>query len=236
MFKSNIEGRTAPKGKEPNLPGDRYGRLTLVEEVAGQECIPSRRKWLCRCSCGEARHVRLDRLRSSGTLSCRCVQQEAGQVRRVRRGRPRSSDALSRHPLRATHKNMMQRCYNPKNKRFASYGARGIHVCERWHDIRNFIEDMYPTYSPELSLERTDNTLGYSLENCVWATDVQQQRNTRSNRLVSYLGKNICLTEACEITGLPYDRVRSRLTKLGWPIKKALESENFSDPLPKMAV
>jgi hypothetical protein len=70
----------------------------------------------------------------------------------------------------------------------------------------------------------------------VWATDLQQGRNQRSNRLVSYLGKNICLAEACEIAGLPYPRVEQRLNKLGWSIKKALESENFSDPLPKMAV
>jgi hypothetical protein len=124
---------------------------------------------------------------------------------------------------------MMRRCYNPKNKAFAYYGARGIQVCERWHDILNFVEDMSQTYHPGLSLERTNNSLGYSPENCVWATKVAQARNTRSNRLVSYLGKNLCLKEACEVAGLNYSTVQDRIRR-GWPLSKSLESHDFQEP------
>jgi hypothetical protein len=222
MFNSSIEGRTAPKGKEPNLPGDLYGRLTLVEEAEGQ----GRSRWVVRCDCGEARQVQMSNLRNGHTTSCGCGQREVMAAT----GRANTTHGLEKHHLYDTHSGMMRRCYSQKSPKFAAYGARGITVCERWHSVENFISDLSPSHRPGLSLERVDNDLGYSPENCVWATAVQQQRNKRNNRLVSYLGKLISLAEACEIAGLPYHPVHKRLRR-GWSIPQALESENFSEPL-----
>ena len=36
------------------------------------------------------------------------------------------------------HYEMMRRCYNPQSIAFKSYGAKGIKVCEEWHDRDNF--------------------------------------------------------------------------------------------------
>jgi hypothetical protein len=130
-----------------------------------------------------------------------------------------------------THSHMLDRCYNQKDPDFHSYGNRGIRVCERWHEIRNFISDMAPSHQPGLTLERANNALGYSPENCVWATRIEQGRNKRNNHLIAYQGRNICLAEACAIAGLPYNRVNDRLNKLGWPIPRALESTDFQLPL-----
>lgn len=37
---------------------------------------------------------------------------------------------------------MKQRCHNPNNAAYASYGGRGIVVCKEWHEYENFIFDM----------------------------------------------------------------------------------------------
>lgn len=74
MFSSPIPGRVAPKGREPNLPGDRYGRLTLVEEVLGQGY---HRRWLCKCDCGADKILLLTNLRAGYTGSCGCLHKEA---------------------------------------------------------------------------------------------------------------------------------------------------------------
>jgi hypothetical protein len=37
--------------------------------------------------------------------------------------------------------------------------------------------------SPDLEIERIDNSKGYSKANCVWATDIEQANNKRSNHL-----------------------------------------------------
>lgn len=95
---------------------------------------------------------------------------------------PNYKHGLWSHELYSTWRNMLSRCYNPKDHRYKSYGAMGIDVCERWHDINNFIADM-GTRPTGLSIDRIDFTKGYSPENCRWADDLTQGRNRRYAKL-----------------------------------------------------
>lgn len=88
------------------------------------------------------------------------------------------------HPLYKTWANMMRRCYSKSDHAYKNYGDRGVKVCERWHDVRNFVEDM-GTRPDGYSLDRIDNNKGYSPENCRWATNTQQSRNRR-NAILSF--------------------------------------------------
>lgn len=73
---------------------------------------------------------------------------------------------------------MLRRCSSPKSSSYVNYGARGIKVCERWHDFRNFLHDM--GVRPEgMSLDRIAVDIGYAPDNCRWATRQEQARNTR---------------------------------------------------------
>lgn len=85
----------------------------------------------------------------------------------------------SRHPLYFTWYNMVRRTSDIKDRRYSDYGGRGISVCDRWRNINNFVEDMYDTYSPDMSLDRIDNNGNYELSNCRWATKEVQARNTK---------------------------------------------------------
>ena len=57
-------------------PGDRYGKLTVVEQ-AGVKLIGKARsrqtQWLCQCDCGNQIVVTGHQLRTGGTRSCGCV-------------------------------------------------------------------------------------------------------------------------------------------------------------------
>ena len=74
---------------------------------------------------------------------------------------------------------MKNRCTNPKDPGYKHYGARGIKVCERWLDVRNFVEDMYSTYAPDLYLDRENNDGDYTIDNCRWVTQSKNSKNTR---------------------------------------------------------
>ena len=74
---------------------------------------------------------------------------------------------------------MKQRCLDKNNERWDQYGGRGIGVCDRWLKFENFYEDMGDPPTKKHSLDRIDNDLGYSKENCRWATWSQQSSNRR---------------------------------------------------------
>ena len=77
---------------------------------------------------------------------------------------------------------MVQRCTNPNNADYPDYGARGIAVCERWRDFRNFLADMGE--KPHgMSIDRINNDGNYEPGNCRWATTEEQARNSRKIKL-----------------------------------------------------
>lgn len=74
--------------------------------------------------------------------------------------------------------NMKQRCDNPKNPRYNDYGGRGITYDPHWKSFISFLNDL-GTCPKHLSLDRIENDLGYTKENCRWATRKEQQNNQR---------------------------------------------------------
>lgn len=71
---------------------------------------------------------------------------------------------------------MKQRCTNPKFHDYKKYGAVGIGFCKEWESFSAFLADMGER--PEgKSLDRIDNSLGYTKENCRWATPKEQTDN-----------------------------------------------------------
>lgn len=90
---------------------------------------------------------------------------------------------------------MIGRCERPKNKDYSRYGAKGIHVCERWlgrDGYGNFCADMGPR-PKGYSIDRIDGSKGYSPENCRWATPKQQVLNQKNTIWVKYKGEEMCL-------------------------------------------
>lgn len=124
-------------------------------------------------------------------------------------------------------KAMNQRCANPNNKAFGRYGGRGITVCERWRvSYENFLADMGRRPSVDHSIERIDNDAGYSLENCVWATKIEQGLNTSRTKPVSVNGKRMSMNQAAAMCGLSGPTLTRRL-QAGCGIEEALSAPKW---------
>ena len=92
--------------------------------------------------------------------------------------------------------------------------------CERWESFENFFADMGRRPSAAHTLDRIDNDGNYEPGNCRWATKKQQQRNRRTNRLLTFSGETHCAAEWAERLGIPYATLLARLRK--WPVERAL--------------
>ena len=76
---------------------------------------------------------------------------------------------------------MKNRCYNINNTRYKDYGGKGITICKEWlEDKRKFIKwSLENNFSPELSIDRIDNSKGYFPNNCRWVNQTIQSQNTK---------------------------------------------------------
>lgn len=132
--------------------------------------------YVCACECGAQREIYQYHLRSGQSSSCGCRAAASTARRSTKHG-------MTGSPEYRVWRAMIDRCCRKRSRRFKDYGGRGIGVCPRWRDsFESFYEDMGPRPSKSHSLDRIDNDAGYSLENCRWATLVEQARNKSIQR------------------------------------------------------
>ena len=190
-----------------DITGHTFGKWTALEfhsRVRGYTW------WLCRCECGKEKPVRVSDLRNGQSHSCvKCA--------RVAQGTHGKTDT----PEYRVWAGIKQRCHNPNDTGYARYGAIGITVCDEWQSFEAFYRDMGQKPSPKHTLERLDNSLGYSKENCTWATWKEQARNKRTNRMLTFDGKTMCVAAWAEEVGIRAQNIIERL-RLGWTVERAL--------------
>jgi hypothetical protein len=102
---------------------------------------------------------------------------------------------------------MRTRCRNPRSRRYNRYGGRGISICAEWDSFPVFREwALENGYRDDLSIDRIDNDGDYKPENCRWATQKEQMRNSSINVVID--GK--CLAQWSEEIGVSYGAIQTR--------------------------
>lgn len=202
-----------------DLTGKKFGRLTVISRA--ENTSQGQANWLCECDCGNTHTVKSIILRRGISKSCGCLGIESRHTNNRTHGHTSSSTTPTFHSWAG----MINRCTNESHKSFMRYGGRGITVCKRWHTFQNFLDDM--GVKPEnRSLERINTGIGYSPDNCKWATASEQARNKTNNHLITHNGETKCLQEWAEIIGIKSSSLRCRLN-YGWPISKALTTHKL---------
>lgn len=215
--------------KAQDLAGLRFGRLTVIRK--SEFVKNTNRLWECLCDCGNVVYVRADGLRRGTTRSCGCLARElsseaakkSGAARR-RHGQCVKNEEGKRQRIYSIWNRMKDRCNNPKSDRYSFYGGRGIKVCDEWNnDFAVFFEWAIASgYRDDLTIDRIETDGNYEPGNCRWVTVKEQANNRRSNHRLTHNGETHTIAEWAEITGLSYDTIKQRISKLHWSVEEAL--------------
>ena len=202
------------------MSGLRFSRILVLNRVENNK--HRQPMWQCKCDCGKSKIICGKHLRSGATTSCGCLKHE------------KMFDANFKHGESKTRFHniwvgMLARCTKRSNHAFSRYGGAGITVCERWMVFTNFRDDMKLSYEAHIAqfgeqdtwLDRSDNKKGYSPENCLWATRIEQANNKNNNHRVICRGKEYTLSELSRAFNVPNSRIRIRIAN-GWTPEEAI--------------
>ena len=188
--------------------GKKFSRLEVMSLPFKKE--GKREKYvICKCDCGTEKPFVARSLLTGNTKSCGCIQGE------TRHNKSFSGEYFS-------WKGMIQRCENPDHTFYDLYGGRGILVCDRWHDFRNFYADMGER-PKGTTLDRIDNFGNYEPANCRWATQKTQIRNMRANLLIYHEGRWATAVEWAELSPVDYATFLWRHKK-AWGMAKIMST------------
>ena len=198
-----------------DLTGRKFGRWTVLDF---SDFHKSNYYWLCKCECGKEKIVAQSSLLSGNSKSCGCLARELAQDK-AKHGMCRVGKEKR---LYWTYNSMIQRCENPNNKTYKHYGARGIRVCDEWHDRQAFFEWAYSHgYKECLSIDRIDTNGNYEPSNCRWVDKYVQLNNTRRNHYLTMNGKTLTIKQWCRELNIDYKLVYWRV-KQGKTFEEAL--------------
>lgn len=192
-----VNGTLLVKSLLEDLSGRQFGKLTVIN-FAGRHKKVSR--WNCRCQCGSETVVQASNLKTGHTQTCGCI-----------------NHGLSNSGAYSSWVSMRQRCNNENSSDFHNYGGRGITVCPEWQNsFETFYADMGDR--PEgRTLDRKNNELGYSRDNCRWATAVEQANNKRRSTRKT-------LRDICAENGINIHTVSTRIKRQGMTLEQALSA------------
>ena len=198
--------------------GERFGRLTIVEEKEPKLYKPRTyaRIFLCKCDCGNMVVASYTNLKAGNVRSCGCLKKDCNTGIF---GKESQDERLRLHMI---WKSMRNRCSAKNGKHFRNYGSRGISVCDEWTNFSNFYQWAISNgYHSTLSIDRIDGTKGYSPDNCRWATAKEQANNIRTNVIITYNGESHTIPEWSQITNIPSYVIRNR-RNYGWNVERTL--------------
>jgi hypothetical protein len=188
----------------------RYWRLVVLEFYDKRKNRHPR--YLCKCDCWNEKIIDMYHLLDWHSKSCGCYRKDMQWTQTL-------SHWMSETRFFHTYHNIKNRCSYISNPMFKHYWWRWISYS--WVSFDDFYNDMYKSYNEHViehwekntTIERIDNNLWYSKENCKWATQMEQTRNQRTNINITHNWVTKILKDWAQELGIEYWTLKQRYHK-----------------------
>ena len=192
--------------------GQQYGLLKVLTYVGKKEGR-TKNYWECLCVCGNLIETTGSNLTAGHTQSCGCLQIEEMKSRRLYN----KSDAAEYQIWRG----IKQRTTACSGRNAIWYSD--VACCSEWSaSFEVFLKDMGKRPGTHYSIERVNNSEGYSASNCIWATAQEQANNRSSNRLLEFQQESLTIAEWSRRTNIKQHTICARLDRYKWSVEAAL--------------
>lgn len=160
------------------LPGSIIGNLKIIEKIHAKN---KHFMMLLKCLCGSDIELSFNKYGLSNKVFLDCGLDTCQYVI--------SKTRIQNFNLYQVWLDIKQKCYNPNNKDFQTYGLRGIIMLTTWVNDFQAFKDYVNTLSPNklqfilahpndrCTLGRIDNNGNYEPNNLRWETDKEQAKN-----------------------------------------------------------
>lgn len=133
----------------------------LVKSVLEERSSSNKKVGECFCkACGNIFKAVINNVVTLTTKNCGCVRKQN-----------MSTHNMSSSRFYQCWASMKHRCDNSLKY------YEDVSYCDRWVSFENFYEDMFETYSDDLTIDRIDTNGMYCKENCRWADKTTQVLN-----------------------------------------------------------
>lgn len=127
---------------------------------------------------------------------------------------------------------MQGRCFNPNNKSYKWYGAKGITICDEWLDNPLSFENwaLNNGYQDGLTIDRIESDQNYCPENCQWITMNENSRKAGNVNWITVKEETLTGRQWANKLGLGENTINKMITKYGLSITIELISKMIDDP------
>lgn len=175
--------------KKLNVTGQRFGRLVAISPIK----YKPRTKWLFECDCGIRKSILLASVTSGTTKSCGCLRKDQARKLRLPPGTASLHGLYSNYQQHALNRDLE---FNLTRHDFARLTSMPCHYCgsEPSQSFKGRNNNGPYTYN---GIDRSDNSLGYSLENCVPCCKIcnYAKRNMKLEEFTSWIDRLVIKKE-----------------------------------------
>lgn len=144
-----------------NFVGKQFGKLKAIERIP--RYLDGKTYYKCKCECGNISYVYTSKLKRGDVISCGCSRRKPKHQNRKEFGESSKNKVISYYRFSAQRRNLE---FSLSREDCLKFFSSDCHYCGCRPSRTVDYKKLYGTFTYN-GIDRKDNSIGYTLKNCV---------------------------------------------------------------------